>query len=508
MLTLILFFFLNINSKAAPNKVDSIISTKSQTNKLTFYIDNTGNDHNDGTDSLHPWKTLAKVNAIVWKPGSRILLKSGGVWNETLSLTGKGKKDALIIIDKYGGDKKPIINGGGDAQKPIAVWLRNADYWEIHNLEVTNTSNDSHPLVGIQVDGGADNDDLSFGNILISNCYVHDVNAATVKQKNYKKTTGGIILQGRLHDINLSNCHISKCSVEGIRTAGLSGKSRRSENIIIENNLIEHIYGDAIVMAQVSGGCKILHNTVYDACMTNDINFAGIWTVASKNTLIAFNEVYGMKGGGPNDGMAFDADGWDDISATNGDIFEYNYSHDNNGGFFLFMAKSNNIIVRYNVSVNDVGKIGNKKLFLIEQSQNTNRFVYNNVFYIKNPTSKLMWKGAGATFTNNIFYTESTVDKLCDVPLTSASRFYNNCFYPSSTFKKLNWNDAINQNNLYENPLFKKPNNNIGWSAALGFNLSDSSPCRSAGKWIKDNGGKDYEQKALNKKRKNIGAFQ
>lgn len=475
----------------------------------TYYVDPNGRDNNKGTEPTTAWKTLGKINTRVFLPGDKILLKSGSVWNETLILKGSGAEGAPIVVDKFGGDTKPIINGGGKTNNSTTVLLDKGSYWEINNLEVTNTvpDNITYAATGIKVSGGGKFEKEAV-KIAIKNCYVHDVNAATAKQTNYIKGTGGIIINGKVNDLLVQGCHIANCSVEGLRTTGFSEMEHRSSNVVFNNNLIENIYGDGIVMSQVSGGSKVTNNTVYNACMTNDINFAGIWTVASKNTVVAFNEVYGMKGGGPNDGMAFDADGWDEPSTTEGDIFEYNYSHDNNGGFMLFMSYAKNITVRYNVSINDVGATGAKKLFLIQDSPNKDRFVYNNVFVIKNPVDKLFWEGSGAVFSNNIFYTESAINKFSDKTPDSRTRFVNNCFYPETAFGNLIWGSAERNNNFYGNPLFKNPVLGSGRSSASGYSISVNSPCRGAGIAIPNNGGKDFLGTALPGVNPDVGAFQ
>lgn len=474
-----------------------------------YYINPEGNDSNTGLSASAAWKTLSKVNSVTFYPGDSILLKSGGVWKETLQPKGSGKEGALIVIDKYGGEKKPVINGGGKTNGSSTLLLNKVSYWEVNNLEITNKVPDGtiYAATGIRVNGG-DSPGPFCTNIAIKNCYVHDVNAATAKQINYVKGTGGIIISGKLSDVLVQSCHISNCSVEGLRTTGFSEMINRSKNIVFDNNLIENIYGDGIVMAQVSGGSRVTNNTVYNACMTNDINFAGIWTVASLNTIISRNEVYGMKGGGPNDGMAFDADGWDDLSATEGDVFEYNYSHDNNGGFFLFMSKANNITVRYNVSVNDVGTTGRKKLFLIQNSSNKDRFVYNNVFYIKNPVEMLFWEGSGAEFSNNIFYTTAAINTLADKTPDNRTRFSNNCFYPSATFATLDWGTSLRSNNFYNDPLFVNPAGGSRLKAAGGYSISAASPCRNAGMIIGNNGGKDFSGNNLPAGNPDVGAFQ
>ena len=63
---------------------------------------------------MHHGKVSNKVTDTTFLPGDQILLKSGSVWNgEWLWPKGSGVEGAPIIIDKYGGEEKPIINGMG-----------------------------------------------------------------------------------------------------------------------------------------------------------------------------------------------------------------------------------------------------------------------------------------------------------------------------------------------------------------------------------------------------------
>ncbi|MFB6454736.1 DNRLRE domain-containing protein [Chitinophaga sp. Hz27] len=482
-----------------------------------YYVDPAGNDTSAGTSSTTAWKTIAKVNSMTFSPGDQILFKSAGVWNDTLHPKGSGTAGAPIVIDKYGGSSLPVINGGGLLNGSITLLLDKVSYWAVSNLEITNTvpSGTTYAATGIRVNGGAVSTDPFNSNITISNCYVHNVNAATVNQTNYAKGSGGIIINGMLSDVLVQSCHVANCSVEGIRTTGATDMASRLKNIIFDNNLIENIYGDGIVMSSVSGGSKITNNTVYKACMTNDANFAGIWTIASTGTLVAHNEVYGMTGGGANDGEAFDADGYTTATATDGDIFEYNYTHDNNGGFMLFMGYSKNITVRYNVSVNDIGTLGSqiKKLFWFEKSGNNNRQIYNNVFVIKNPANSLLavYNGSGAAtanFSNNIIYTTSTIGNLSNVALTNTMQFNNNCLYPSNVFSGASYGTAILSNNFYDNPLFVNPATGTGFNVAAGYNVADTSRCRNAGLLISNNGGVDFAGNPLPGSNPDVGAFQ
>ena len=58
---------------------------------------------------------------------------------------------------------------------------------------------------------------------------------------------------------------------------------------------------------------------------------AGIWPWDCDNSIIQFNEVSGVKG--TKDGQAFDSD-----YRCRNSLFQYNYSHDNEGGFMLICS--------------------------------------------------------------------------------------------------------------------------------------------------------------------------
>jgi len=80
-----------------------------------YFVDSvSGADNNPGTSPRTAWKSLDKTNATTFHPGDRILLKSGSVWTGQLWPKGSGSADQPIIIDKYGGNAKPIINGAGE----------------------------------------------------------------------------------------------------------------------------------------------------------------------------------------------------------------------------------------------------------------------------------------------------------------------------------------------------------------------------------------------------------
>ncbi len=92
----------------------------------SYYVDSVdGNDKNAGTSASAPWKTLAKVNERTFTAGDAILLKSGAKWTGQLWPKGSGSEQRPIVIDKYGGEAKPILEGAGRVK--AAVLLKNQE---------------------------------------------------------------------------------------------------------------------------------------------------------------------------------------------------------------------------------------------------------------------------------------------------------------------------------------------------------------------------------------------
>ncbi|MBX9853644.1 MAG: hypothetical protein K2X86_18015, partial [Cytophagaceae bacterium] len=56
-----------------------------------FYIDPTeGNDNNSGQSPATAWRSLAKINATIFAPGSKILFEANGSWSGQLTPKGSG----------------------------------------------------------------------------------------------------------------------------------------------------------------------------------------------------------------------------------------------------------------------------------------------------------------------------------------------------------------------------------------------------------------------------------
>ena len=144
-----------------------------------YYVDSIqGNDNNSGKSIKHPWKTLKNVNEQIFQPGDKILFKSGTSYTGQLEPKGSGKEGKPITLSSYGSGNKPAIHG--DGEKLHTVLLYNVEYWEIKNLEITNTGEERQAnRRGVIV--RAEN----FGDchhIILDSLEVHHVNGSLVKK--------------------------------------------------------------------------------------------------------------------------------------------------------------------------------------------------------------------------------------------------------------------------------------------------------------------------------------
>lgn len=89
----------------------------------TYYVANSGNDSNPGTNSGAPWKTLAHTSGNV-SPGDSVLLNRGDVWNESLPISVSGTSGSRITYSAYGSGDKPLITN----RTLVTGWSPHATY--------------------------------------------------------------------------------------------------------------------------------------------------------------------------------------------------------------------------------------------------------------------------------------------------------------------------------------------------------------------------------------------
>jgi hypothetical protein len=327
----------------------------------TYYLDATGgNDSNSGNSVEKAWKSLEKVKSLALKPGDKVLLKKGEIFHGELHIQGKGEANNPVIIDRYGtAVANPCIKGYDHSLYAVCVF--NSEYVEVRNLEIVNTGNERLPnRTGIKVH--LNNYGIACSTTL-KGLYIHDVNGSLVKNKGGGSgiliVNGGKEVLSAFNGLLIEDCTIRRCERNAmIWESGYS--SRRNwfpnRNVAVRKNLIDQVPGDGIVPI----GCVntlIEYNKMQNcpALLPETEAAAGIWPWSCDSTLIQYNEACEHKA--PWDAQGFDSD--DNCTYT---TFQYNYSHDNEGGFILICHgegdKSHNIgvigtVIKYNISIND-----------------------------------------------------------------------------------------------------------------------------------------------------------
>ena len=470
----------------------------------TYYIDPVaGNDINPGTSASTAWRSLSKINSTTFSPGDRILFKSGASFAGQLWPKGSGAAGAPIVIDKYGGDARPIINGDGQAED--AVLLRNQEYWEINNLEITNRGAKRAVRRGVHVDA-ANCGDLH--HIYLRSLTVHDVNGVDSDKVNggIHYTAEGDSRPSRFVDLRIEDNHIyhvDRSGIFGWSSHWLRSKWYPSLGVVIRGNHLEDIGGDGIVVV-ATDGALVEHNVVGHANQRSAGYDIAIWSWSADNTIIQYNEAYATRG--QRDGEGFDSD-WNSRNT----IIQYNYSHDNDGGFLLicdeggqdakYSIGNQGTIVRYNISQND----HHRGINLAGPVKNS--LIYNNTFYVgKEDKVGLVlhsnWNGwADGTFLyNNIFYVDGAADFSYGVSRArdgeyktapGAGKSMNNVFDSNIYFGNLR--PPNDPHALTANPLLAGPGKSaLGRESAAAYRLQPGSPAIDSGKQISDDGGKDF----------------
>ena len=545
----------------------------------TYYVDSIGGkDSNDGTSESKAFKTLDKVNDLNLEPGDTVLLKKGSVFeDQALKFTKEdsGTAEAPVKISTYGEGEKPKINTNGHGQwelnygNPLdnqnhkwkgtvssSILIEDTEYLEIEGLELTNDRksatdtetdkayNDAYAMDRTGVAGVA-KDNGTVDHIVLNDLYIHDV---TGNVYNKHMTNGGIYFivakptnEGetgiaRYNDVQIRNCSLNKVNRWGIavgytyqwgqfQTGELPDATMAkygSSNVVIENNYLNHVGGDAIttmyldrplIQYNVSENAAEQINTKdYSKNQPSlDANgnpngtqgvgagrvAAGIWPWKCKNAIFQYNECFKTlnAASGNGDGQPWDADYGD------GTNYQYNYSHGNTASTIMFCGpESVNNTFRYNISQNeDMGPLD-------PAGNSGNCQVYNNTFYIKEGLNTIWHRSHGnggpVDMENNIFYfAGNTPVTVNDWNPSGNKTFSNNLFYNVSTYPndanavKVNAgtevlvNPGSGPDSVAADKAVRKHEDPNATTVFDGYKLAENSPAINAGKVVVDRNG-------------------
>lgn len=466
---------------------------------------------------INTQKDFDKWSNTLFPEGAKVLFAIDESFEGQFILRGSGNETVTNLAAAYDQkngkiyrewiDNKPVIHGLG--KENAAITLKNGSFWEINNLEVTNTdgSDDQQgEILGISVIA----EDIGLAqNILIKNCYVHDVNG-----KVEGKKTGGIHINvygkkeaTKFHKVTIQDNYIYNVGGVGISNQSSYGNAL-SDNFqpwteyVVRGNRVERTGRNGII---VRYGIDPL--VEYNVAAYNSLYSVGhsIFNFNTVGCVVQYNEAYGNVSDDPEE---IDRGGFDADFNSKNTIFQYNYSHDNN--WFIAMQERNlndGVIIRYNVSVNE--RLGAYMYGFPEYDDLKNVQIYNNTHYFGKGTGTRMFIEAKKNriptetdFMNNIFYFEDKAewgfvpDKTCTLN--------NNLFYNLSPKGK---------NSIEADPMFVNPGkspvdidmNNP--NRLLQYRLKKGSPAIHAGIIIENNGGKNFWGEELKNDAVNIGAW-
>jgi hypothetical protein len=383
-----------------------------------YYVSAGGNDKWSGS-IVDPWKTIARVNKGTYSPGDHIFFQGGTTFNGNLAFTSAsaGTSTNPIVITTYG--STPAIISAGNSYGLMAY---NTAGFSISNINFVGAGASSNTQSGVlfytdlpgntklntlridQVDVsgfssgitiGAWNGLTGYQNVSITSTAAHD------------NAQYGVVIYGYTSStlVGYANQNVYIGHVQAYGNLGLSGTTKPSGNGIVVGN---------------SDGVVIERSLAYNNGVNNTHNGGpvGIWAWDSNNVVIQYNESHHNHTGSTADGGGFDLDG----GSTNS-VFQYNYSHDNDGPGFLFCEYAGarawrNNTIRYNISQNDGRKNGAGGINLFNSGTGIQGAqIFNNTVYMSSAVTtpavlRLQTATTNVAIRNNIFFASSGVPVL------------------------------------------------------------------------------------------------
>ncbi len=339
----------------------------------TWYVDCSAPAGGNGTMAA-PFDSLQSANQLTLGPGDQLLFRRGTVCPGMLAPRGNGAPGDPIVIGQYAAGSPfaslPTISGGGTVT--AAVWLADMSDVTVEDLQLTNAGNSTGVHRGLYFTSNTGP---------VSDLTVRDLEVDNVDGDNSftgGKQGGGIVGQalssvGRFSNVMIEDNFVHDVSRQGITIYGTTSGSRppatspwpqASTGVVIEGNTVQRVQGDGIVPLGTDGAV-VQHNLVeqgnlggYNWLSSSRNCAAGIWAWDANNTLIQYNEVSGMAFGpstNPSSLNGCDGEGFDADYNQDGTVIQYNYSHDNAGGFILLCTDQSphRVVIRYNLSVDD-----------------------------------------------------------------------------------------------------------------------------------------------------------
>ncbi len=320
-----------------------------------------------------------------------------------------------------------------------------------------------------------------FNDVLIDGCSVVNTNRWGI-------AVGYTALWGKFTGMEISDEDIAKYG---------------STNVVVQNNYVKDAGGDSITMMYCDkplvqynvsdGAARQMHSGDYGPQGETQRFAAGIWPWKCKDAVFQYNEAFDTKNTNNDngDGQAWDAD-WSD-----GTIYQYNYSHNNEGGCLMVcLNEAYRTTFRYNISQNDLRAV-------LDTFGSPQAHIYNNVFYVADNVPIYRSRSNGtAVLENNIFYYSGETPKTEEWTVGNNKTYSNNLYYKYENQPEDAAGVTVAKGTqVFENP-GKAPVSTVGErnphekpdaeSVFDGYKLCAGSPAIGAGKSVTDKNG--YEK--------------
>jgi hypothetical protein len=475
-----------------------------------YYLSSDGDDAASGTSPEQPWRTLARIGQAPLQPGDRILLRAGDSFAGQLVLGASGASGAPgrpLRIGAYGEGPKPVIAGDGHA---AAILIRNQQHIEISDLEITNDIREPRPgepaerSFGIEVlnDGGGVLSHFRLERLTIRDVLVQRINDRTEDDFNRVIISAIRFATSRVtdgkpayfrdlviadNDISRSGRFGVQIGHAGIGTGRQDAHSRDPEagfnrDIVIRGNRFADLGGSAVQLAGARNA--LIEDNDFDRTGSSVVpgrmvgRGSGAWVINSRDIVAQHNRSRQVRGYKDSYGMHVD---YGNLNV----LYQYNYSEESEGGFIEILGNNQNVIWRYNISVNDGlrEKAGNTVWFS-PFSQGTipssGIHIYNNTVFIRPglyPDIDL--RARDAVIRNNIFAVsrEAMIGEQLRIELPGgldlAGNLFAGRFNPDFV--------ARDRQARMGAPLFVQP----GASDPLGYRLRPGSPALGGGSAIR-----------------------
>ncbi|MFF7468920.1 carbohydrate binding domain-containing protein [Streptomyces sp. NPDC008092] len=505
----------------------------------TYYVNCSATSNGSGTQSS-PWNAVSSVNSTTFTAGDSILFAAGTTCTGQLTPGGSGASGSNISIGAYGSGAKPVIDAAGATGAVIK--LLNQQYWDIGGLELIDNASSPAYRSGVLAENSSGG---VLHHIRVHDMYIHNIagygggwystNAGVGVQTDHTtpvSTWDDVVIENNTFD------HVDRIAV-AVTPDGDGQGTGLTTNTVIRNNTMTYDGADDVLVVKNDGalidGNKAGYGGAKSTCPPSgqycNGASAGIWMSGSSNTVVQNNEVYCHVNGA--DGTGFDVD-WGNHNTT----FQYNYSHQNLGGFLLVMppftianeptstVPSDGTVVRYNISENDgsnsgcptsgtqthgggvlhfVGGVPNQS-----GSSSAVPLFYNNTFSVRDGLSTpILYSRSGTSISGALSFQNNAVFNYGSgnyFTTTGTSTFSNNLFYGNHPSR-----EPADAAKVTTDPEFRNPGNANTSSSYTGKNayqVHASSPVIRAGTVISSNGGQDAFGNAVSATAApNIGAY-